>query len=67
LGVHLIYVHQMEPGDLEFADLTDHAQLRRDAANALFDALLRQQSGAQINWFVRGLKPPAGVTMIPEE
>ena len=67
LGVHLIYVHQMEPGDLEFADLTDHAQLRRDAANALFDALLRQQSGAQINWFVRALKPPAGVTMIPEE
>ena len=66
LGVHLIYVHQMEPGDLEFADLTDHAQLRRDAANALFDALLRQQSGAQISWFVRALKPPTGVTMIPE-
>ena len=66
LGVHLIYVHQMEPGKLNFADLTDQAQLRRDAANALFDALLKQQSGAQINWFVRALKPPAGVTMIPE-
>ncbi|MAI34422.1 MAG: peptidyl-prolyl cis-trans isomerase [Rubripirellula sp.] len=66
LGVHLLLLHRVEAGDLKFEDLTDQAQLRRDAANALFDALLRERSETQVNWLVRDLKPPADVKMIPE-
>ncbi|MDA7907093.1 peptidylprolyl isomerase [bacterium] len=66
LGIHLVLLHQIEAGDLQFEDLTDQAQLRRDAANALFDALLRERSGTQVSWLVRDLKPPADLKMIPE-
>ncbi|HBV62067.1 MAG TPA: hypothetical protein DEF45_03495, partial [Rhodopirellula sp.] len=44
LGIHLVFLHQVEVGNLQFEDLTDQSQLRRDAANALFDALLRGRS-----------------------
>ncbi len=66
LGIHLVLLHQVEPGDLKFEDLTDQSQLRRDAANALFDGLLRERSDARVSWLVRDLKPPADVKMIPE-
>jgi len=66
LGIHLVFLHQIDAGDLEFEDLTDQSQLRRDAANALFDSLLRERSNAQVSWLVRDLKPPADVKMIPE-
>lgn len=66
LGIHLVFLHQIEAGDLQFEDLTDQAQLRRDAANALFDALLRERSGTQVSWLVRDLKPPADLKIIPE-
>ncbi|MGI9466999.1 MAG: peptidylprolyl isomerase [Rubripirellula sp.] len=66
LGIHLVLLHQVEAGNLQFEDLTDQSQLRRDAANALFDALLRERSEAQVSWLVRDLKPPANVKMIPE-
>ena len=66
LGIHLVFLHQVEVGNLQFEDLADQSQLRRDAANALFDALLRERSGAQVSWLVRDLKPPADVKMIPE-
>jgi hypothetical protein len=66
LGIHLVFLHQVEAGDLKFEDLTDQSQLRRDAANALFDALLRERAEAQVSWLVRDLKPPADVKMIPE-
>lgn len=66
LGIHLVCLHQVEAGDLEFEDLADQSQLRRDAVNALFDALLQERSEAQVSWLVRDLKPPAGVKMIPE-
>lgn len=66
LGIHLLFLHQIERGDLQFDDLTDQSQLRRDAANALFDSLLRERSGAQVSWLVRDLKPPSDVKMIPE-
>ncbi|MGI9472051.1 MAG: peptidylprolyl isomerase, partial [Rubripirellula sp.] len=65
LGIHLVFVHQEEAGKLGFDDLTDQAQLRRDAANALFDALIRQQADAKISWFVSALRPPASVSIIP--
>ena len=42
LGIHLLFLHQIERGDLQFDDLTDQSQLRRDAANAAFDSLLRE-------------------------
>ncbi|MAI70728.1 MAG: hypothetical protein CMM01_07445 [Rhodopirellula sp.] len=66
LGIHLLLLHRVEAGNLKFEDLTDQAQLRRDAANALFDALLRERSETQVSWLVRGLKPPADVKIIPE-
>jgi parvulin-like peptidyl-prolyl isomerase len=58
LGLHLVYVHRAEAGKLTFDDLTDQAQLRRDAADALFEALVAQQRDAKISWFVNALRPP---------
>jgi hypothetical protein len=65
LGVHLVMIHDEEEGKLQFEDLTDQAQLRRDAANALFDALISQQADAKISWFVSKLKPPPSIPIIP--
>lgn len=65
LGVHLVYVHRFEPGNLAFDDLTDQAQLRRDAADALFDALVAQQRSAKVTWFVAALRPPQNVRIVP--
>ncbi len=58
LGLHLIYVHRMEPGNRSFDDLTDQAQLRRDAADALFEGLVAAQSAAKVVWYVGALRPP---------
>ncbi len=66
LGMHLLLVHQTEPGKLSFDDLTDVAQLRRDATDALFDALVARQRGAKVTWFVAALKPPPSVALFPE-
>ena len=66
LGVHLVLIHDEEEGKLQFEDLTDQAQLRRDAANALFDALISQQADAKISWFVSKLKPPASIPIVPQ-
>ena len=66
LGMHLVYVHRAEPGKLTFDDLTDQAQLRRDAADALFDALIAKQRDAKITWFIPALRPPQGVSIIPK-
>jgi peptidyl-prolyl cis-trans isomerase C len=65
LGMHLIYVHQAEPGNRKFEELVDDSQLRRDAADALFDALVRRQSDAKIVWFIKPLKPPASIKLVP--
>jgi len=66
LGIHLVYVHRAEAGKLTFDDLTDQAQLRRDAADALFDALVTQQRSAKVTWFVGALRPPQNVSIVPE-
>jgi parvulin-like peptidyl-prolyl isomerase len=66
LGMHLAYVHRAEAGKLTFDELTDQAQLRRDAADALFDALIAKQSGAKITWFIAALRPPQSVSIIPK-
>ena len=66
LGIHLVFVHRAEPGKLTFDDLTDQAQLRRDAADALFNALVANQRDAKITWFIRALQPPPTVSIIPK-
>ena len=66
LGMHLVYVHRAEAGKLTFDELTDQAQLRRDAADALFDALVAKQRGAKITWFVSALRPPQTVSIFPK-
>jgi hypothetical protein len=65
LGMHLVYVHRAEEGKLTFDDLTDQAQLRRDAADALFDALVAKQKDAKVVWFLRALKPPQNISIVP--
>lgn len=71
LGLHLVYVHEKSISDLALDDLTDQGQLRRDAANAMFEALVKgtgQLSGDQgsspngggVVWFIKALRPPTG-------
>jgi parvulin-like peptidyl-prolyl isomerase len=57
LGVHLIFLHAIEPGTRTFDDLTDQAAIRRDAADALFNALVASQSSAKVKWFVDDYQP----------
>lgn len=66
LGIHMVYIHRAEAGDITFDQLADQAQLRRDATDALFDALVAKQRGAKIAWFIRSLQPPANIQIIPE-
>lgn len=66
LGMHLVYVLRAEPGKLTFDELTDQAQLRRDAADALFDALIEKQAGVKVTWFINALRPPQSVSIIPQ-
>ncbi|QDT03261.1 peptidyl-prolyl cis-trans isomerase SurA [Rubripirellula lacrimiformis] len=51
LGMHVVLVHQAEAGTGTFDELTDQSALRRDAANALFDALVASQKDAKVVWF----------------
>lgn len=66
LGLHLVLVQDVEAGQLSFDQLSDHSQLRRDAADALFETLVRRQADAKIVWFIPALKPPPGVSLIPD-
>lgn len=66
LGMHLVFVHEFAPGKLTFGDLTDQGPLRRDAANALFDRLVRRQADVKIVWFISALRPPANIKIIPD-
>lgn len=65
LGLHLVLVHQHEVKKMKFEDMTNQAQLRRDATNALFDLMVKKQKGVKINWFIKSLAPPAGTAVIP--
>lgn len=57
-GLHLVLVHSRESNPMPFEKLADQSALRRDAANALFDALVIRQSGAKLQWYISALKPP---------
>lgn len=61
LGLHLIYVHRMEAGNRSFDQLADQTQLRRDAADALFEGLVAAQRDAKVVWFIATLRPPEDV------
>jgi hypothetical protein len=65
MGLHLILVHQGEVGKRTFEQLTDQAQLRRDATDALFDALVAKQKNAKVSWFISALQPPPGIQLVP--
>ena len=58
LGVHLIFLHELEKGKLNFDELTDISLLRRDAANAMFEALVESESETEVVWHLDVLKPP---------
>lgn len=57
-GIHLILVHDASSTRVPFSQLTDASQLQRDAANALFEALIERQSDARVSWYIQSLKPP---------
>jgi len=63
LGLHLIYVHDKQAGDLTFQQLTDQALLRRDASDFLFRTLVQKQAGTKVDWFVPALQPPDDVDL----
>lgn len=65
LGVHIVLVHRVEARPIPFQDLEDRSQLRRDAANALFQALVQSQRDAKVVWLISALAPPADVPVIP--
>jgi parvulin-like peptidyl-prolyl isomerase len=66
-GLHVVWVHDRQTSDLEFEDLVDQARLRRDASDALFHQLVRQQKDAKISWYIPALKPPQSVSLIPKD
>ncbi len=66
LGLHVVFVHQHETSDQSYEQLADHAQLRRDAADALFAQLVAKQKDAKVSWYIADLKPPANVSLIPQ-
>ena len=59
LGVHLILLHQYEPGDLTFDELTDLSRLRRDATDMLFEALVNGNNDARVVWHLEQYRPPS--------
>ena len=66
LGLHCVYVQDAKTSDLKFEELSDQAQLRRDATDTLFHRLVQQQKDAKISWYISGLRPPANIPIIPE-
>lgn len=59
------YDQNAKDGDPSFDELTDHSKLRRDATDALFDALVAAQDDVKVQWFIPALRPPADVQVVP--
>ena len=59
IGVHLLFIQEVEKGSKTFDDLIDVTLLRRDAANAMFQNLVESQSETKVMWHLDVLKPPA--------
>ena len=58
LGMHLLLLHEHEAGKMTFDQLTDQSQLKRDAADTLFESLVRQQKESKVVWHIKSLRPP---------
>ncbi|MEZ6090419.1 MAG: peptidylprolyl isomerase [Pirellulaceae bacterium] len=57
LGLHLIFVHEVRPGHRSFSELNDHRRLRRQAADFLFEHLIRQSGDTTVRWIDVRYKP----------
>ncbi|WP_161604769.1 peptidylprolyl isomerase [Roseiconus nitratireducens] len=58
LGMHLVLVRERATEETPFEGLRDLTGLRRDAADAMFDALAARQGDYKLVWFIDGLRPP---------
>lgn len=65
LGLHLLFVQERREGQQTIDQMADQAGLRRDAAAAMFTALVRRQRDAKVQWLVETLAPPATAPLIP--
>jgi len=59
IGVHLLFVHEIKKGEMTYDELIDMSLLRRDAANAMFQALVDSESETTVRWHLDLLKPPS--------
>jgi hypothetical protein len=59
LGLHLVLVHEKSVETVPLRDLEDPSQLRRDAADALFNQLVQRQAASNVTWYIEALRPPA--------
>ncbi|MCO8120589.1 peptidylprolyl isomerase [Stieleria sp. TO1_6] len=62
MGFHLALVHDRSTTEVQYEQLADPAQLRRDAADALFDTLVDAQRGVTVTWYLKQLQPPTEST-----
>lgn len=58
-GVHLLFVHEIKKGEMTYDELIDMSLLRRDAANAMFQALVDSETETTVRWHLDLLKPPS--------
>lgn len=58
LGLHLALVHEKSTQEIPFDQITDLGPLRRDAAEALFAALVARNANSRIIWYLKQLRPP---------
>lgn len=65
LGRHLLFIHQRRPGTWDFESLPDRATLRRDASDALFEALVRAAGPVEIEWIDNDFQLPGSVAILP--
>lgn len=59
LGQHLVLVHDKSVKKIPFEQLSDQSALRRDAAGALFEALVQANPDAKVTWYIKPLRPPS--------
>lgn len=60
------YDSKRSADDASFDDLTDLRELRRQASDRLFSALVESRQLASLQWFIAELKPPAELRLLPQ-
>jgi hypothetical protein len=58
-GFHVALVKERKSRPVPYDQLEDRSQLRRDAADALFAALISRSANAEVRWLIERLRPPA--------